>query len=79
MSRMVFVKVIVDFDIHGKMTPLKITWPDGRQYDIDRVLDVRMSAAKSGGSGIRFLCRIQHREVPIYYNDDTKQWWCDGK
>lgn len=41
MSKMQFIKVMVDFDFHGKVTPVKVVWPDGREFQIDRVLDVR--------------------------------------
>ena len=79
MSKMQFIKVLVDFDFHGKVTPVKIIWPDGREFEIDRVLDVRQAPAKSGGAGIRYLCRIKHREVPIYFDDLRNRWWCDGR
>ena len=78
MSKMQYIKVLVDFDFYGKVTPVKIIWPDGREFEIDRILDVRHAPAKSGGSGMRYLCRIQHREVPIYFDDLRNRWWCDG-
>lgn len=52
-------------------------------FDIDKVLDVRPAAAKSGGCGIRYLCRIMDREVPLYFGADNsgkvELWWCDGR
>jgi len=44
-----------------------------------KILDVRQAPAKSGGAGIRYLCRIMHREVPIYFDDLKNRWWYDGK
>ena len=79
MSKRVFVKVLIDIDVVGKITPKKITWLDGREFEIDRVLDIRPAPAKSGGSGIRYTCRIQGREVPIYQDQISGSWWCDGK
>jgi hypothetical protein len=79
MSKRVFVKVIIDVDTVGKITPIQLTWPDGREFPIDRVLDIRPAPAKSGGSGIRYLCRIQGREVPLYQDQIRGAWWCDGK
>lgn len=67
MSIRVEVRVIVEYDLDGQVQPMQIQWPDGRSFYVDRVLDVRMAPAKSGGSGIRYLCRIQGREVPLYY------------
>lgn len=79
MSKRVFVKVLVDIDEVGKIMPRKITWPDGREFEIDRVLDIRPAPAKSGGSGIRYTCRIQGQVVPIYQGIVDGKWWCDGK
>ena len=73
MSKMQFIKVVVCFGFNGQVTPVKIVWPDGREFDIDRILDVRFAPAKSGGSGMRYLCRIRHREVPIYFDDLTNR------
>ncbi len=79
MSKMIYVKVLADFNEHGDITPVSITWPDGHVFPIDRVIEVHFAPAKSGGSGVRYLCRIMGREVPLYYNETTWQWWCDGK
>ena len=79
MSKMVYIKVLAEFDKAGNITPIRITWSDGREFEVDRLLDVRMAPAKSGGSGMRYLCRIQHKEVPIYYDETIHKWWADGK
>lgn len=83
MSQRVPVRVLVECREDGKMVPMQITWPDGRVFAVDRLLDVRKAPAKSGGAGVRFLCRIQGREVPLYFgldNSGTREiWWCDGK
>ena len=79
MSKRVFVKIQINVDVLGQITPIKITWPDGREFQIDRVLDVRPAPAKSGGAGIRYTCRIQGIEVPIYQDPIRGAWWCDGK
>jgi hypothetical protein len=79
MSKRVFVKVLLDVDEIGKVTPRRITWPDGREFEIDRVLEIRPAPAKSGGAGIRYTCRIHGCEVPIYQDISNGKWWCDGK
>lgn len=83
MSKRVNVRVFVECGFDGELIPAKIIWPDGREFIIDKVLDVRNAPAKSGGAGLRFLCRIQGREVPLYYgvkpNGRGSSWWCDGK
>lgn len=79
LSSRIFVTVTADFDPAGHIMPKTITWQDGRQFDIDKVLDVRPATAKSGGSGIRYLCRILGHEIPLYYDEFGQRWWCDGK
>ena len=73
----VFVEVNAHFDTDGKLMPLSIVWEDGRQFDIDRVNDVRKAASlKSGGSGIRYTCRIMNKEVYLFYEVD--RWFVEG-
>ena len=79
MPQRVFVKVLARFDLVGNITPVKITWPDGREFDVDRLLSVGPGIAKSGGSGECYVCRIQHQEVPIYRDPVSGVWWSDGK
>jgi hypothetical protein len=51
-NRKVYVKVTASFSSDGDLTPLSVTWEDGCEYIIDRVLDVRPAAAmKAGGRG----------------------------
>ena len=39
-------------------------WPDGRQWTVDRVLDVRMAPSMvGGGHGMRYVCRIANKQV----------------
>lgn len=79
MSKRIFVKVLLDVDEIGKITPRKITWPDGREFQIDRLLDIRPAPAKSGGLGIRYICQIQGHNVPMFRDIADGYWWCDGK
>jgi len=53
MSKQVFVKVTINVDTIGQITPIQLTWTDGLEILIDCVLDVRPAPAKSGGSGTR--------------------------
>ena len=43
----VYVQVKVDFREDGIMLPRKITWEDGREYEIDRVVEVRETGTRS--------------------------------
>ena len=50
MARKVTVRVLAEFNEQGQLLPRSITWEDGRQYSIDRILDVRQAASlKVGG------------------------------
>lgn len=72
-----FVSVIVRFDENG-MTPLQVIWPDGRTFDIDRVLDIRHAASlKAGGNGIRYTCRIMGKEKYLFFEED--RWFVEKK
>lgn len=58
MSRKVFVDVTARFE-DGKIFPLVLQWEDGREFEIDKVLDMRPAASlKAGGCGMRYTCRI---------------------
>ncbi len=78
MSRKVVVDVVASFR-SGKIIPMKLTWPDGRAFRIDRVLDAHIGPSKSGGFGMRYTCRILGAEVLLYYAEVEQIWWCDGK
>ena len=58
----------------GSILPRIITWEDGKEYEIDRVLDIRPAAAlKAGGAGIRYTVRIQGKDT---YKDTFL--WLEG-
>ena len=66
MSR-VNLDIIVEHKSDGKVLPRTILWPDGRKFEIDKVLDVRMAPAlKAGGVGMRYLCNICGQERVIF-------------
>jgi hypothetical protein len=61
------LNIIVQHLPDGKAIPKTIIWEDGRRFSIDRILDIRKAAAlKCGGVGIRYICRICGKEVPIF-------------
>lgn len=78
MARKVYVTVNVDVDLEGKMTPRLITWEDGRQFEIDRILDVRQAASlPAGGNGMRYTCMILGKEKYLFY--ENPRWFMEGK
>lgn len=75
-------KIYVDVEaLHtkdGALLPMSIRWIDGREYAVDRVLDVRKAASlKAGGIGIRYTCRICGKERYIWYENPS--WFVEGK
>ena len=65
----VYVKVTAVFSEDGRLTPLSLIWEDGREYPIDRILDVRPSPAlKAGGQGDRYTIRTCGRESFLFLN-----------
>lgn len=64
----VYVKVTAVFSSDGKLTPLSLIWEDGQEYIIDRILDIRPSAAmKAGGQGDRYTIRTCGKESFLFF------------
>ena len=73
-----YVQVTARFDEDGELTPLSVTWADGRVFSIDRVLDRRRAASlKVGGTGMRYLCEINGRRTFLYFEDPA--WFVEEK
>ena len=72
------VGVTAYHDPDGKIKPLCLHWPDGRKFEVDRLLDVRPAASlKVGGWGMRYICRVLNREVKLFYNEVDKKWYAE--
>ncbi len=64
----VYVPVDVEFRADGVMLPRRITWEDGREYEIDRVTDIRQAAAmRAGGQGDRYTIFIQGKQSYLFF------------
>lgn len=78
MSRKVYVKVISQTDEDGNISPISVTWEDGRAYNIDKITDIRRAYAFGvGGTAIRYTVRISGKETFIF-RDDSK-WFVESK
>lgn len=78
MKRKVFVDVLAKQDKEGVLTPLEVTWEDGRIFEIDRITEVcRAASMEAGGLGIRYTCSILGKTTYLFL-DDTK-WFMEGK
>ena len=70
----VYVQVKVDFREDGVMLPRKIIWEDGREYEIDRVTDIRQAAAmRAGGQGDRYTVRIGGQQSYLFFERSPNQ------
>ena len=73
-----YVEVLARIDEEGVVTPVSVTWDDGRTFEIDRVLDVRQAASlKVGGTGVRYLVRIGQTTTYLFY--ENPRWFVEEK
>ena len=73
-----YVEVLARIDEDGCITPVSITWEDGRTFPIDRVLDRRQAASlKVGGTGMRYLVRIGQTTTYLFHEDP--RWFVEEK
>ena len=73
-SLKVYVQVKVDFREDGVMLPRKITWEDGREYEIDRVVDIRQAAAmRAGGQGDRYTIKVGGKQSYLFFERSPNQ------
>ncbi|XER11990.1 hypothetical protein SATMO3_21760 [Sporomusa aerivorans] len=64
------VGVTAYHDPDGKIKPLCLHWTDGRKYEVDKLLDVRMAASlKAGGVGMRYNCWIVNKQVYLFCDE----------
>lgn len=77
-----YVDVFVRYGADGRIIPLSIEWVDGSRYMIDSVMDVRRAASlKCGGTGIRYIIKIQGRQKMLFFEDnpDKQRWFLEAE
>lgn len=68
--RKTYVEVLCRIDVEGSVTPLAITWRDGREFPIDRVEEaIRRASVRVGGTGMRYRVSINGRDKYLYFED----------
>ena len=78
MANRAYVRGLVDVDELGQMRLLTIYWEDGRGFEVDRLLDVRMAAStRVGGQGMRYTCRVRGRQVYLF--EDEGRWFVEAR
>jgi len=64
------VTVVSKMKAEGGIIPLSLIWEDGREFTIDKVIDVRKKAStKGGGMGIRYTVRIKGNERFLFLDE----------
>ena len=73
-----YVSVTARFDSDGNLRPVSLHWMDGRDFEIDHILDIRYAATqKAGGAGIRYTCSISGKERYLFL--ENNRWFVDSK
>lgn len=76
--RKVYVGVLAEHSPEGTVTPLRITFEDGKTYEIDRLRHrIRAGATKVGGTGIRYTVVIGRHETYLF--EDDGRWFVEAK
>ena len=71
-SQKVYVKVAAEFQTDGRMLPRSLKWEDGKEYPIDRVVDIRQAAAqKAGGQGDRYTISVGGKQSYLFFERDA--------
>ena len=74
----VYVAVKAAFAPDGRLEPLSVTWEDGTEFEIDRIVHVcRAASLKAGGAGIRYTVRIGGRETFLWLEED--RWFVERR
>lgn len=72
----VYVSVKAIFNPDGGCRPTSLIWEDGREYEINKVTDIRQAASlKAGGVGIRYTCKVRNRQIYLFLEDD--RWFME--
>ena len=73
-----YVQVLATFDVDGRVMPRVVTWPDGRAFMIDEVVDVRQQAAsKAGGTGTCYAVRFGSTVTKLF--KEGTRWFVEVK
>lgn len=73
-----YVGVKAQFMPDGKLLPFCIIWEDGKEFEIDRIVDIRRAASlKAGGAGIRYTVMIGGHQTYLFLEED--RWFVERR
>ena len=72
----IYVSVKAVFYPDGGLKPISLIWEDGHEYAIDKITDIRRAASlKAGGTGIRYTCMIENKQIYLFLEED--RWFME--
>ena len=71
-----YISVVQRVDKEGRITPISIVWDDGKEYSIDRILEIRNSVSQVGGGGVLYQWRIAGNIRNLYY--ERMRWFVES-
>ena len=74
-ARITRIGMRVEYDFDGSITKLVIIWPDGREFEVDQLIDVKPTITIGSGFGKRYRCRVKNKEVSLYRGDEDGRWY----
>ncbi|MCF0245265.1 MAG: hypothetical protein HUJ55_00365 [Ileibacterium sp.] len=71
-----YVDVVTLILKDGVLQPLAVVWMD-RRYKVDKVLSVRETYSKAGGSGICYRCLFGGQERSLFW--ERNRWFLESE
>ena len=76
----VYVSVVARMEPSGSVTPLSLTWEDGRVYEIDDITDIRQAPSfRAGGNGLRYTVRIGRAVTHLWREGCLDKWFVERR
>ena len=74
-----WIAVVARHETNGAITPLKIVWTDGREFEIDKIFSYKEKCPsfRSGGLGSRYHIRIRHKEYYLFKDYNKNKWFVE--
>ena len=72
-----YVSITALHDTEGNIIPLILHWPDGRKFEIDKLLNVKPAPTVGSGIGKKYRCRIAGKEVNLFCDNLDGKWYVE--
>ena len=71
-----YVDVVTMIFKDGLLQPMAVVWMD-RRYKVDKVISVRETHSKAGGSGICYRCQFAGQERNLFW--ERNRWFLESE